>query len=426
MANLIEQSVWEPDVYELSLTDDVVGGPDGISNLQAKQLTNRTAFLNNTKAPLASPALTGIPTVPTAAPGTNTPQIASTAFIQAAIAALVASSPAALDTLNELAAALGDDANFSVTMTNALALKAPLASPALTGTPTAPTAALGTNNTQLSTTAFVQAAIAALVASSPAALDTLNELAAALGNDANFAVTITNALALKAPLASPALTGAPTAPTPALRDKSTKLATTEFFSRLGIGMDLAASNSFTGDMNGLLEPGEYYYANLATNTPVAASFGLVKVWRESAALVYQFAQESNSGRIYTRKLSGGTWSAWAESAVISELSRGGGSTATNASATAVSTTISFTAPRAGRLYMWANGYHVNANMGLSLSASNATSVASNANFAAAAIGVASYVGTVAAGATVVGTASVSTSGAAGPCNIGMTYLFIPT
>jgi hypothetical protein len=80
------------------------------------------------------------------------------------------------------------------------ALKAPLASPALTGTPTAPTAAPGTNTTQVSTTAFVVAAIAALVNSSPSALDTLNELAAALGNDASFATTVTNALAAKQPL----------------------------------------------------------------------------------------------------------------------------------------------------------------------------------------------------------------------------------
>lgn len=72
------------------------------------------------------------------------------------------------------------------------------ASPAMTGTPTAPTAATGTNSTQISTTAFVQATIAALVASSPAALDTLNELAVALGNDPNFATTMTNALAGKA------------------------------------------------------------------------------------------------------------------------------------------------------------------------------------------------------------------------------------
>ncbi|WP_407227407.1 tail fiber protein [Escherichia coli] len=77
--------------------------------------------------------------------------------------------------------------------------KAPLNSPALTGTPTTPTARRGTNNTQIASTAFVMAAIAALVDSSPDALNTLNELAAALGNDPNFATTMTNALAGKQP-----------------------------------------------------------------------------------------------------------------------------------------------------------------------------------------------------------------------------------
>ncbi|HCD3924974.1 TPA: phage tail protein [Klebsiella aerogenes] len=74
---------------------------------------------------------------------------------------------------------------------------APKASPTFTGIPKAPTAAAGNSTTQLATTAFVQAAIAALVNSSPGALDTLNELAAALGNDPNFATTMTNALAGK-------------------------------------------------------------------------------------------------------------------------------------------------------------------------------------------------------------------------------------
>jgi len=81
----------------------------------------------------------------------------TTANIQAAIVALVASAPTALDTLKKLATALGNDANFATTVGNALALKAPLASPALSGMPTAPTAALGTNTTQLATTAFVEA-----------------------------------------------------------------------------------------------------------------------------------------------------------------------------------------------------------------------------------------------------------------------------
>ncbi|EBC9898836.1 phage tail protein [Salmonella enterica subsp. enterica serovar Derby] len=90
--------------------------------------------------------------------------------------------------------------------------KAPIESPSLTGTPTAPTAAQGTNNTQIATTAYVRAAISALVGSSPEALDTLNELAEALGNDPNFATTMTNALAGKQPLDATltALAGLPT------------------------------------------------------------------------------------------------------------------------------------------------------------------------------------------------------------------------
>ena len=93
-------------------------------------------------------------------------------------------------------------------LSSALALKAPLASPSFTGTPIAPTATLGTNSTQIATTAYVRSEISALVASAPGTLDTLNELAAALGNDAAFSTTVTNSLALKAPLASPSFTGA--------------------------------------------------------------------------------------------------------------------------------------------------------------------------------------------------------------------------
>lgn len=148
----------------------------------------------------ASPTFTGTPKAPTAPAGNNTTQLATTAFVQAALIALVNGAPATLDTLKEIAAAINNDPNFSTTINNALALKAPLASPALTGTPTAPTAAQTVNNTQIATTAFVKSALAALVGSSPAALDTLNELAAALGNDPNFATTMTNALAGKQPL----------------------------------------------------------------------------------------------------------------------------------------------------------------------------------------------------------------------------------
>ncbi|EHO2092123.1 phage tail protein [Escherichia coli] len=151
-------------------------------------------------APKESPTFTGTPKAPTPAAGNNTTQLATTAFVQAALTALINGAPATLDTLKEIAAAINNDPNFSTTINNALALKAPLSSPALTGTPTAPTAAQSVNNTQIATTAFVKSAIAGMVGSAPAALDTLNELAVALGNDPNFATTMLNALAGKQPL----------------------------------------------------------------------------------------------------------------------------------------------------------------------------------------------------------------------------------
>ncbi|WP_245216443.1 hypothetical protein [Pseudomonas aeruginosa] len=176
-----------PSAWGNAVTDEILGvlALAGVAAVEGNNAQLRAAIqaLLNAKAPLASPALTGTPTAPTAAAGTNTTQIATTAFVAAVKAALDATD----------------------------ALKAPLASPALTGTPTAPTAAAGTNTTQLATTAFVRAAVAALVDSSPAALDTLNELAAALGNDPNFATTMTNALAGKIDIAIPNLTNFNTA-----------------------------------------------------------------------------------------------------------------------------------------------------------------------------------------------------------------------
>jgi hypothetical protein len=90
--------------------------------------------------------------------------IARTSDISTAISNLIDGAPAALDTLNELAAALNDDENYATTVTTALSGKAPLASPALTGTPTAPTAASGTSTTQIATTAYVQDSLAMAMA----------------------------------------------------------------------------------------------------------------------------------------------------------------------------------------------------------------------------------------------------------------------
>jgi hypothetical protein len=153
MATLPETATWEDGIYQLETTDPVQGGLDGIDNVQGKQLANRTAYLKQQ----VDTANTGLANhISEADPH---PQYTTAEELETRIAALVASSPAALDTLNELATALGNDPNFATTITNSLATKAPLASPALTGTPTAPTAVPSTNNTQVATTAMVHSAI---------------------------------------------------------------------------------------------------------------------------------------------------------------------------------------------------------------------------------------------------------------------------
>ena len=181
------------------------GGSDEITVSQS-QVTNLSTDLS-AKAPLSSPNLTGTPTAPTATQGSNSTQIATTAYVDTAASsattAVLGNAPSNLNTLGEIASSINNDATFSTTVNNALALKAPLASPELTGTPTAPTATAGNNSTQIATTAYADTAAAnaasALVDSAPSALNTLNELAAALGDDANYATTITTALGGKEP-----------------------------------------------------------------------------------------------------------------------------------------------------------------------------------------------------------------------------------
>lgn len=148
-------------VSRFATAEEVEEGLDPAIAVSAKRLKGEL----DKKANLDSPDLTGTPTAPTTAESDNSQKIATTAFIKQVLLAY-----------------------------------AKLASPNFTGKPTAPTADQSSNDTQLATTAFVRSAIAALVDSSPGALDTLNELAAALGDDPNFATTMTNALAGKQPL----------------------------------------------------------------------------------------------------------------------------------------------------------------------------------------------------------------------------------
>jgi hypothetical protein len=164
MANLIETPGWEVGIYQWETTDPVEGGAAGVDNVPTRQLANRTSYLKQLietldtgKQPLDA-LLTALAALVTAADktpyftGADTVALTTlTAFMRTALAAvdaaaartvlgaaspadiataisnLVDSSPGALDTLNELAAALGDDANFAATMNAALAARAQLA-----------------------------------------------------------------------------------------------------------------------------------------------------------------------------------------------------------------------------------------------------------------------------------------------------------
>ena len=140
-------------------TDETAEGSSNLYYTNSRVNSQVDAYLN---------ASTGITLAGSGAIAVNTSVIPTITAMNTAIStatdALVDSAPGALDTLNELAAAMGDDANFSTTVTNSIALKAPLASPGLTGIPTAPTASTGTNTLQLATTAFVKQEIDALKA----------------------------------------------------------------------------------------------------------------------------------------------------------------------------------------------------------------------------------------------------------------------
>ncbi|WP_280374553.1 hypothetical protein [Pseudomonas sp. BN515] len=233
MANLPETPDYPAGVYQIETSDPVLGGPGGIANLQAEQLGNRTAwlkakidaFLNGTVAVLKATKLATARTLSISGAGSGNASFDGSA--NANIVLTLADSGAVAGTYPKVTV----NAKGLVTSGSPLTSADIPASLALTGTPTAPTAAAGTNSAQLANTAFVQAAVAALVASSPGALDTLNELAAALGNDPNFATTVTNALAAKAPLASPVFTGNPTCPTPPQFDNDQSLVNSAFLQR---------------------------------------------------------------------------------------------------------------------------------------------------------------------------------------------------
>jgi hypothetical protein len=109
---------WSKIAPSSTVSTTELGYLDGVTSAIQTQLDAKlaTATAASTYAPLASPALTGVPTAPTATAGTNTTQVATTAYVGTAISNLVAGAPSTLDTLDEIAAAIADTGNFSDTV----------------------------------------------------------------------------------------------------------------------------------------------------------------------------------------------------------------------------------------------------------------------------------------------------------------------
>lgn len=191
----------------------------GISSPGTATTVSRADHIHPTdtsRAPLASPSFTGVPTTPTASADTNTTQIATTAFVlgQAGSATPLVDGTAAVGTSTRYARQ--DHVHGTDTT------RAPLASPALTGTPTAPTAGVDTTTTQVATTAFV---IGQASNTNP-----LMDGSVATGTSTRYARAdhIHASDTSRAPLASPALTGTPTSPTAPADTNTTQVATTAF------------------------------------------------------------------------------------------------------------------------------------------------------------------------------------------------------
>lgn len=313
-----------------------------------------------TRAPLVSPALTGTPTAPTALAGTNSTQIATTAFVAAAVAAGGGggSTPSNADpTMNGVASpgvattyARGDHIHpvdtsrapasagtatgtsftpsGTIAATNvqaaiqeldtdtqsSLASKASLASPAFTGTPTAPTAAAGTNTQQLATTAFVAAAVA-------------GSGGGALPSDANPTMNGTVSPGVsgqfsrgdhvhptdtsRAALASPTFTGTPAAPTAAADTNTTQLATTAFVvGQAGAATPLmngaaAVGTSLKYARQDHVHPSDTSKAGLAANSFTGVQTMGAAVVEKAVAMAANNI-DCSAGAVYSKTISGAT------------------------------------------------------------------------------------------------------------------------
>lgn len=262
LVKLPETSNWDTDINVPDTSDNAYGGINGNMFVGLKSLVNRVLWLKNAIAALSS-----------ATSGTNTgDETATTIKTKLGVSTFFAG--------------LFGSADASALRTSILA--APLASPAFTGTPTTPTAAAGTNTTQIANTTFVATAIANLVASSPAALDTLNELAAALGDDPNFATTVTSALAAKQPLSA-------------------------VLSDFVNSQKLPVLNLANADANSIQQSCIAVVGANVTSLPANAQFLLTNFW--NSLNIQQTCYTRENGGILTRRNTGGGWTTWTKSGV---------------------------------------------------------------------------------------------------------------
>ena len=252
-----------------AFVDDAVAG---VQETVLSNLSGIAAQLDQQYAPINSPQFTGVPTAPTASPGSSTGQLATTAFVAAAVTA----STTGVSSFNTRTGAVvltgGDVTNAGGAL---------LASPAFTGNPTAPTQAPGDSSSRLATTSFVQAEVATV----NTGVTTFNSRTGAV----NLLLADVTAVG-GAPLASPALSGVPTSPTAAPTTNTTQIATTAFVTaaiaampapvssfngRTGavsfqasdlsaVGGALLASPAFTGNPQGVTRPPGDSSVSLAT------------------------------------------------------------------------------------------------------------------------------------------------------------------
>jgi hypothetical protein len=254
--------------------------PVSIANGGTGAGTSAAALAALGGAPLASPALTGTPTAPTPAGADNSTKIATTAFVQSTVGAggggtitgvtagtgLAGGGTSGTVTVNlQTPVAISNGGTGAGTAAAALTALggAPLASPTFTGTPAAPTPAPGDSTTKLATTAFVANAIGAGGGGTITGVTAGNGLTGggtsgtvtvgiaapvSLANGGTAATTAVGALASlgAAPLASPALSGTPTAPTATAGTSTTQLATTAFVTTADNLKAPLASPTFTG------------------------------------------------------------------------------------------------------------------------------------------------------------------------------------